>query len=200
MLFRSRLITVGDFVSFANLSFGHGYPESTIEWDLNNDDTVEATSEEWEFQFTAPGSYDLRLIMTSGNLVDEYVLENAVVVMAGIPKAPAGTRLSLAEEELILEWNVITQDVNGYATSVDYYIIYVSASPEGTFAYLDYVQAPDTYYADPLELERNNRFYVVLGFIGTEQELQDYLLENTEIELPYVPEQLRREVRALNKR
>jgi PKD repeat protein len=168
-------VTLGDLISFTNASIGHSYPETTVSWDLYNDGTVDATTWDFSHTFDSAGQFSLKLTVTTGNLTDTKLLTNLVVVSVVGLAAPQNPTLAVQGADLQLSWNPITQDIQGQPTSVDYYLIYQCATPDGQFEYLGTTDGQNLSYNDVNGTVNGSRFYRVVGFKGSRAELNRLL-------------------------
>jgi hypothetical protein len=65
-------------------------------------------------------------------------------------------------------------DVNGQAATPNFYLCYANKAPEGIFRYIGDT-ADETSYIHQGATENNAMFYVVIGFMGTREQLRDFL-------------------------
>ncbi len=172
----NSVIMVGETISFYNLSLGHDYPGFTsVAWDLGNNGSVESTDWNWSHQFNQSGIFALRLVVTTGNLADTLVINDAVEVEEVKLKAPQSLLLAVIGSDMVLSWDAVTQNQNGQPVQVGFYIIYSTESVTGTFSYIGYTDEGSTVYTDTNGAWDLGKFYLVIGFAGTYTEFQDFL-------------------------
>lgn len=167
----AHTVPVGTEVYFQNLSIGHDQPNTQVIWDLNNDNIIEATSTHFSYVFHTAGSYDLRLKMQTGNLIDEIVVLNAVVVGSVNYPAPEGVFIMQGATGLRLVWEPITHNAAGelLPSPVENYVVYHSADPFSPFEILGFTAGGETQM--PLLPDRCH-FYYVIGFDGDRSSLR----------------------------
>ncbi len=171
-----RFVTTGTTVHFVNESWGHDNLQLTVvNWDLNNDLEIDATSRDWTHTFNQPGIYSLRLKMQTGSLIDEVIYQAAIVVQDQLLQAPVIQELVQAQSNIVLNWNPVNQTVNGEPVFVNYYIVYGSDDPNGYFDFLGLTEAPLTQFIHQGGALADKGFYIVLGYAGTRSELELYL-------------------------
>lgn len=172
----TQFVTTGSTVSFTNTSWGHEDARNTlVEWDLNNDGTIEATSWNWSRTFTQPGLYDLRLRMQTGTLIDEVIYHRAVVVQNLQLMPPVIYPPIRTGSDIVITWQPVSLTVQNEQVTVPYYLVYKSKTPEGEFRYLGFTEAPQTSYLHVMGASEPRAFYIVIGYAGTRSELDDYI-------------------------
>ncbi|MCB5228645.1 MAG: PKD domain-containing protein [Candidatus Cloacimonetes bacterium] len=173
-----RFVPVGTTVSFSNISMGHDYPYTICEWDLDKDGIIEATSREWSHQFNTPGVYNIRLRMKTGILEDVRDFDGVVVVQEPQLIPPLQLYIQRQGVDIALNWQPVSESIVSEAVNVEYYIVYQSNSPDGWFDYVDYTRDYNTSYVHAGGAHADRRFYFVIGFIGSELELRQYLQQH----------------------
>ena len=190
----TQFVTTGSTVSFTNTSWGHEDARNTlVEWDLNNDGTIDATSWNWSRTFTQPGLYDLRLRMQTGTLIDEVIYHRAVVVQNLQLMPPVIYPPIRTGSDIVIPWQPVSLTVQNEQVTVPYYLVYKSKTPEGEFRYLGFTEAPQTSYLHVMGASEPRAFYIVIGYAGTRSELDDYIrLHQTlssDVSAPPLPEE-----------
>ncbi|NLO11551.1 MAG: PKD domain-containing protein [Candidatus Cloacimonetes bacterium] len=176
-----RFVPVGTTISFSNTSIGHDYPYTICEWDLDKDGIIEATSREWSYQFNAPGVYNIRLRMKTGILEDIRDFDGVVVVQEPQLLPPLHLFIQRQGDDIALNWQPVSESIVSEAVNVEYYIVYQSNSPDGWFDYVDYTRDYNTSYVHAGGAHADRRFYFVIGFIGSELELRQYLQQHRRV-------------------
>ncbi|HQB98605.1 MAG TPA: hypothetical protein PKZ46_06690, partial [Candidatus Cloacimonadota bacterium] len=83
-------------------------------------------------------------------------------------------RLAVENTDIIVSWDPVLMDVNGQAATPSFYLCYANKAPEGIFRYIGDT-AGETSYIHQGATENNTMFYVVIGFMGTREQLRDFL-------------------------
>jgi len=185
-----RFVQTGTTVQFTNTSFGHAFPFSTVAWDMNADGSLDAISTNWEYTFTTPGMYNVRLTMSSGPLQDIRTYNAFIVVQSSLLQPPQNLHIARSSATVDLHWDPVTLTVDGTPISVEYYIVYASDDPFGMFDFAGYTTNFATQYSCPADPAQDHRFYVVLGYAGSMRQLLQFIRENRcyRIGTPPVPE------------
>lgn len=169
-----RYVVVGSQVSFTNTSLGHDWADTIVSWDVNGDDVVDSNSRNYTHTYNSPGVYTVILEMQSGLLHDARIYPAFVVVSSLELPQPLNPQLVKDNSDLLISWEAVTQTVEGFPVQVPFYLIYRADTPEGTFFFRDFV-AGATSYRDIGGAQEQRGFYLVIGFIGSREELQEHI-------------------------
>lgn len=169
-----RFVSSDEIIQFTNQSIGHPADISVLGWDFGNDGIIDSNEENPAWIPPAIGRYDIRLIIQTGALVDSLILENHILVQDVILMPPANPRLAVENTDIIVSWDPVLMDVNGQAATPSFYLCYANKAPEGIFRYIGDT-AGETSYIHQGATENNAMFYVVIGFMGTREQLRDFL-------------------------
>jgi|GEM_PF-625258 len=172
----ARFVSVGTTINFTNTSFGHEDPTSTTAWDIGADNIVESANRDYAYTFQNPGIYDIRLTMSSGNLVDTIILPSYIIVQNQTLQAPQNLSLIKENDGLRFSWDAVNHNALGepLAAPVTYYLVYASDTIQGTYQYLTHVQN-QTFATLPLSSTKRMRYFFVIGFDGNERQLRDFI-------------------------
>lgn len=176
-----RFVQTGSIVQFTNESWGHDYPESLVAWDLNDDGIIEATSLNWTCQFNTPGIYNLRLIMSTGNLVDSRLYQAVVLVQDTHLQAPQNIALSVMNGNVQLTWDPVTQTIDNLPAEVSFYIIYHAPSPSGYFDYLSFTEQGQTSFEHLQGAMQDMHFYIIIGFSTSRSGFENFIKTHPKI-------------------
>lgn len=175
------LVFEGTPVSFTNLSTGHGYIDTYVEWDIGNDGIIDGNFWDHQQYFWEPGIYDVRLKVMSGSLVDEIIMEDLIEVVPLVADPPAGLTIIKDQNWIHLSWQPVIATYEELSREADYYLVYYSDNPYGPFDWLGSIQAPDLSYDDYISEFVYSRFYYVRSFFGTRGMLDRYLQDHPQI-------------------
>ncbi|HPS38051.1 MAG TPA: PKD domain-containing protein [Candidatus Cloacimonadota bacterium] len=171
-----RFVITGSTVNFTNTSIGHGpSPETHVYWDLGNDGSIESINRDWSYTFNTPGLYDIRLKMQTGSLIDEVIIQRAVVVQNLQLMPPVIHEPVLEGRNIHVNWEPVLQTMGHEPVDVSFYLVFHGDTPNGEFHYLGFTAAPITTYLHRLGADLERQFYFVIGFAGTRNELQNYI-------------------------
>jgi plastocyanin len=171
----ARFVTVGTTVQFTDTSIGHDYPFTTYAWDLNNDNVVESTASSWSHQFDTPGIYTIKYTVATGSLIDEKVLVGAIIVQDDVLPLPANFRLGIDGQNIVLNWNPVQGGLGGQSGNVPFYVLYESDKPDGEYVYTAMTDNGRTTYTRINGAGFKSRFFIVIGFAGSREELDRYI-------------------------
>ncbi|MBM4399323.1 MAG: PKD domain-containing protein, partial [Candidatus Cloacimonetes bacterium] len=171
---KSSVITYGDIINFSNQTIGHDHPSTSYIWDLNNDSSPDGVTKNWSHQFNDVGYFSLKLTVTTGNLADSILVENAIFVNDNKLKTVESMQVGLDGDDVVLTWEPIVETLRGLAIEVDYYLIYTASDPYGTFDLLDCIIDGDTTFIHTNGSTEGSGFYLVIGLAGTQQEFEDF--------------------------
>jgi len=174
-----HFVVVGSQVSFQNTSLGHDYSDTQVSWDIGSDGSVESYSRDFQYTFTTPGIYSIRLTMQSGTLMDTAVFPNFVIVSSNLLQAPQSPTLTKSGNDITLAWEPVTHTIEGDPISVPYYVVFRASNPQDVFYYCGFTSAPTNSFTDQGAALEAREFYMVIGFIGTREELRNYIESNT---------------------
>lgn len=175
----ARFVIVGTEVNFSNTSMGHDHPISTIAWDVGADNIVESNGRDFSYTFNNAGIYDIRLIMSSGDLVDTTTSQSYIIVQNQALQAPQNPALIRQNGSILMSWDQVTQNSFGQplTSPVTYYLVYGSDTINGNYEYLTHVQNQTS--VTILDSGQNRqRFFFVIGFDGDERQLQSFIEAN----------------------
>lgn len=174
----ARFIQTGTTVQFTNTSLGHDYPFSDAIWDLSADNQPEAFTRNWTYQFNTPGTYSVRLTMSTGQLVDVKTYEYFIVVQNQLLMPPQNVLISVQNSNVLLDWDPVEQTIHGLPVSVDFYLIYQSQQLDGLYDFAGFTLGSLTQYIHSLGANHDSNFYIILGFSGSRGELEDFIQTN----------------------
>jgi PKD repeat protein len=168
--------STGTVVNFENTSLGHDDPLTVVAWDLNNDGIIESDDWDWSYQFNTPGTYDIKLKLTTGALVDSIVCLDAVVIADTLLNSPQNVGITNIGNDIVLCWEAVTETINHQPVGVNYYIVYKSLTPDGEYLYQNYTSGGVTEFTDVNGALEPEGYYFIIAFAGTLTELLDYIL------------------------
>ncbi|MCB5254102.1 MAG: PKD domain-containing protein [Candidatus Cloacimonetes bacterium] len=177
----TRFVVVGSQVDFTNISCGHDFADTQIEWDIGNDASIEGTDYNFSYIFDNPGLYDLRLRMQSGDLIDEKAYPGMIAVSSDQLLAPQNPALTRNGNDIVFTWDAVSQTVEGIPYVVPFYLIYKSDSPDGFYHYTGFTIGSETSFTDHDAALDSKAFYLVLGYTGTRAEMLNFVETNTMI-------------------
>jgi len=178
-----RFVTPDANIQFTNTSQGHPSSESQFYWDFNNDGIVDSNLENPNWSYSQLGRYDVQLRVTTGNLADTLLLYNYILVQSSILPPPQNLSLTVLESrDVQLNWDPVTHDINGNLITPPFYIVYYSPTPQGQFLFTGLTEGL-AQYKHFNAAEKGQMFYIVIGFVGTRAELNDFLRSKPYIEI-----------------
>jgi len=96
--------------------------------------------------------------------------------------APQNPVLAVQGNNISFSWDPVTHSIGGEPVTVSLYMVFKAAEPYGFYNYCGFVNAPATNYTDIDATLPDKAFYIVLGFAGSREELNLYLLQNQRID------------------
>jgi len=150
---------------------GHIPGITAIDWNFG--DGVTSDQQDVIHTYADAGAYSVRLIVSSGTLVDTVYHNNHVVVSQLLLPAPQNVGITASGNDINLTWDPIVQDYYGSPVVVNHYLVYWSDSYDGTFRYLG-DSGLATNYTD-VSVLHDRKFYKIIGFFGDLRTLQNYL-------------------------
>ncbi len=178
-----RFVLPNTTIQFSNQSAGHPSAESQFFWDFNGDRNTDSTLENPTWTFTDLGRYDISLRVVSGSLADTLLLYNYVLVQNTLLPPPQNVQLLVVEDtDVRLIWDPVTHDISGNPVTPTYYIVYSNSLPHGQFRYqgLTPNNCEFTHFEGGV---KRQMYYVVIAFIGSRAQLEDYLRSRSSIEI-----------------
>jgi hypothetical protein len=171
IVINDQTIIQGEPSSYHADTYGHIPQLVTYDWDFGDNST--STDADVIHTYALPGVYSVRLIVTSGALVDTVYHENHVLVSQTLLPAPTNVGISASGNDITITWLPVLNDYYGNPVSVNHYLVYWSDSYDGDFYYLgDSGIIPS--FTDVGVLHRV-KYYRVIGFIGDLRSLNEYL-------------------------
>jgi len=177
-----HFVVVGSSVSFTNTSLGHDYPDTVVGWDIGSDGSIEGNSRDFNWIFNQAGVYNVKLLMQSGALTDSIIYPALIEVSSYALLAPQNPVLAVQGNNISFSWDPVTHSIGGEPVTVSLYMVFKAAEPYGFYNYCGFVNAPATNYTDIDATLPDKAFYIVLGFAGSREELNLYLLQNQRID------------------
>ncbi len=125
-----------------------------------------------------PGIFTVSLTVTDEyDSTDTEIRQDYITVYAEEPPAaPTNINIEVIGDNALITWNPVDSTIYGNPIIVDFYIVMFSeiANQDSLFFYLNYT--PNTYYYhNGVALFREHMFYRVSSFIGTSDELEEYV-------------------------
>ena len=125
-----------------------------------------------------PGIFSVSLTVTDEyDSTDTEIRQDYITVYAGEPPAaPTNINIEIVGDNALITWSPVDSTIYGNPIIVDFYIVMFSeiANQDSLFFYLNYT--PNTYYYhNGVALFRDHMFYRVSSFIGTSDELEEYV-------------------------
>ena len=163
--------------------------ELTLSWSGNTEIVIEQTN--WFIQFSASNETwtgnELITFFVDDNLSQNRIVLNRNLVSAEInvicgefngypPASPVNVQITLSSNNVILNWDMVTQTINGTTCNVDYYLIFYSeiGEEEGQFYYHGFTD--DTTYTHSGVLQNSEQmFYKIVSFVGDLRSVNRYL-------------------------
>ena len=153
-------------VNFTDLSQG----SPTIwEWDFNNDGTIDSYAQNPLYTFTSSGLYDVELKVFGHFRVDSLLIQNCIMVQGTQLDPPQNPTIIIIGNDAVLGWDPVV--------NADYYLIYISEDPYGSFEFLDY-SSSTAFTHTGIILQKDKIFYEIIGFDGTMRELTGFIDQN----------------------
>jgi hypothetical protein len=172
-----------DPLTFHNCSIGHDLPASQYRWDFDNDGVFDSMDQSPVHSYSLEGNYTVKLVATTGTLVDSLVLVDAVLVRERTLSIPANVSLAQSASDLVLTWDPVTTNINGSPAQVAGYLVYRASDPARSFSYLGLATSTTYTHANGATFGGKG-FYVVLAVGGTLRDLIDYAEKHPVISLP----------------
>ena len=157
-------------VNFLNSSSGSA---ENYFWDFENDGIYDSFEENPTIIYSQSGVYDVKLKMISDTFVDSLLKTNYIVIQENELLPPENLTINIVNSDVILNWTAI--DVPSVLRDNLYYLIYKSSFPDSDFEFLDYTIEETTYTHTEID---NEMFYFVIGFVGTLESFNNYLMNN----------------------
>jgi PKD repeat protein/nitrous oxidase accessory protein NosD len=170
--------TVNEPIHFMNTSIGHDPATSSYAWDFNNDGVWDSYLMNPVKSYSAPGLYSVKMRVQTSTLSDSTIKINVVIIQNTALPAPQNIQISKSGNNTILNWEPVTHNLLEQAVSVDFYLIYQAASPAGPFNFLDSTPGVTHYVHTDILAQNRSQFYIVLGFVGSREQLRQYLNEH----------------------
>jgi len=120
-------LEAGENLTFINTSIGHNEPVTIVRWDLDNDGSIDSGNRDWTASFPA-GTYNLKLTMITGNLVDHSPLRQFQVQDVTGLAVPANLQAVFQDGQIRISWDLV-----GGAQS---YLVLASDDPQDGFVAL----------------------------------------------------------------
>ena len=140
------------------------------DWDFQNDGIIDSYEQNPVFSYNETGIYDVKLKATFGAVVDSLIRTNYIVVQELHLVAPQNPIITKNENDIVLNWDAVL--------NADYYLIYKSDDPYNDFEYFDYTTAVTSYTHTDVITEESKLFYIIIGFDGTIERLNEFLEVN----------------------
>jgi PKD repeat protein len=166
----------------ANPTFGY-LPDFTVDfsdnsagnvinwqWDFQNDGIYDSSEQSPTFTYTEAGFYDVKLKISNATQVDSLIKQDYISVVLIPPAEPPNVQIEINDDDVSLSWTKVDSTIYGTPINIDYYLIYQSDNPNGTWTFTG--ATPDTtftHYSVAGFIEK--MFYRVQSFVGTRQEL-----------------------------
>ena len=161
-------------------------------WDFENDGIIDSNEENPIYNYTQSGVFDVKLKVSVSAWVDSLVKTNYIVIQENELLPPENLTINIVNNNIILDWTEI--DIPSVIRDNLYYLIYQSSSPDSDFEFLDYTIEATTYTHTDITGIEDKMFYFVIGFVGTLERLNNYIVNNkTMTKLQTNKEKLRRE-------
>ena len=116
----------------------------------------------------------MKLDVSDGTNVDSLILENYITVEYAPPAAPADIWIRIDEYNADIAWTAVDTTIYGAPIDVDFYILYGSEYPYSGYIILNTTQGT-SYTQHYITLFNDKMFYYVEAFVGTRQELDNYI-------------------------
>ncbi|MFA7543440.1 MAG: hypothetical protein WCY84_03615, partial [Candidatus Cloacimonadaceae bacterium] len=156
---------------------------SSFYWDFDGDGITDSTEENPVWSYAQSGRYDVSLRVVTGNLEDYSLYPQHILVQETLLKAPQNLSLqALPEQSILLNWDAVSEDIDGNPAIPTNYLVYRSSTPKGLFKYEGSTEGECEYlHLGALQQKRN--FYFVIAFVGSRSDLEDFLRYGAEIEI-----------------
>lgn len=158
-------------VDFTDHSLGN---ITSWNWDFQNDGTTDSYEQNPAFTYTQVGTFSVKLDVSDGTNVDSLILENYITVEYAPPAAPADIWIRIDEYNADIAWTAVDTTIYGAPIDVDFYILYGSENPYSGYIILNTTQGT-SYTQHYITLFNDKMFYYVEAFVGTRQELDNYI-------------------------
>lgn len=176
---------IADFSS----NIAEGYPPLTVVFnDLSIQGTGIITNWEWSLEdgdssfvqnpthiYQMAGTYDVSLTVKDENdSTDTETKIDYITIFVVPPAPPTDVQIEIYGNDVILNWSVVDTTIFGTPIDVDYYIIYQSDESNGNWQFSG-ATSDTTYTHNYVAGFIDKMFYRVEAFVGTRQELEEYV-------------------------
>jgi len=155
-------------------------------WDFQNDGIYDSFIQNPIFTYTDVGIYDVKLKISNETQADSLIKNNYITVEYVPPAPPTDVQIDIVGDNIMLSWTEVDTTIFGDPIDVDYYLVYYSEYPsEDSLFFFHGATIHPMYFHYYAALFADAMFYKVESFVGTRQELDEYIADKPK-ELFYI--------------
>lgn len=144
------------------------------QWDFQNDGVYDSFEQNPTFVYTQIGSYDVKLTVSVQNFVKSVIKYNYITINFVPPAPPTNVEVNISGDDAIITWAEVDTTIYGTPIEVDFYLIYGSYNPYEDFVFQG-ATSDTTFTQNYVAAFGNKMFYQIKSFVGTKQELDEYI-------------------------
>ncbi len=119
---------------------------SEWQWDFQNDGIYDSFEQNPSYTYTQPGTYSVKLKVSSKTMVDSLVKVDYITVTYVPPKPPENVEIVMVGNDAHIEWDAVTENIYGNPITPDYYFVYYNGSDNVDGEYYFHGLTTDTEY------------------------------------------------------
>jgi len=144
------------------------------QWDFQNDGIIDSYVQNPTYTYSGQGIYDVKLIANDGVIIDTLVKNDYITIESVPPASPSNVQIEITGYDVLLSWCEVDTTIFGTPIDVDFYLVYGSYNPYNDFMFVG-ATSDTTFIQNYVTLLYDQMFYRVESFVGTREELEDYV-------------------------